>query len=175
MEIWRDIKYFENKYQISNKGYVKSLKFNNTNQEKILKPKINRQGYLEITLNKNDKHYYRMVSRLVIETFTNIKLTKNDIIMYKDNDKTNCDLDNMYLISRGKRQEITYDLDNRYRPKYEYYGQVLSTKEIAKINNKNPRLIRTRIRHLYWNIYEASEIPISIYKRKGYKRKEEKI
>lgn len=165
MEIWKDVKNFEGKYQVSNLGNIKSLDFNNTKKEKILKPKINKQGYLEVTLNKNDKHNYRMVNRLVIETFTNKKLTKNDIVMYKDNDKTNCSLDNMYLISRGKRQELTYDLEHRYRPKYEYYGEILPTKEISKRTGIDSKTIRNRISKLYWNIYEC-EIPKAKYNRK---------
>ena len=160
-EIYTVIKDFPN-YKISTEGHIKSLNYNKSKKEKILKPKINKQGHLEITLNKNNKHYYKMVSRLVIETYTNLKLTKNDIIMYKDNNKTHCSLDNMYIISRGKRQEITYDLDKRYRPKYDYYGEILSTKEISKITNIDSKTIRSRITKLYWNIYEAAEIPKGI-------------
>lgn len=111
--IWEDIEGFEGKYQLSTEGEVKSLNYNNTGKEKILKPKINKQGHLEVTLNKNDKHYYRMVNRLMIETFLHFKLTKNDIIMYKDGKKTNCSLDNMYIITRGQRQELTYKLKRR--------------------------------------------------------------
>ena len=124
-------------------------------------------GILEVTLNKGNKHYYRTVCRLVLKTFLGIELGKNDIVMYRDNDKTNCELENLYVIARGKRQELTYDLDKRYRPKYEYYGQILPTKEIAKINNIEPKLIRQRIRNLYWNIYESAEIPKGIYKKGG--------
>jgi len=164
-EVWKDIKGFESKYQVSNLGNIKSLNYNNTGKAKILKPKINKQGYLEITLNKNDKHYYRMVSRLVLENFTDLKLNKNKIIMYKDKDKTNCSLNNLYIISRGKRQEITYDLDKRYRPKYDYYGKYLSTKEITKKTGIDSKTIRRRITTLYWNIYEAGEIPVGIYKK----------
>lgn len=167
MEIWKDIEGFEGKYQLSTKGRIKSLNYNNTGKEKILIPKINKQGHLEIVLSKNDKRYYFMINRLMFQTFANIKLTKNDIVMYKDNDKTNCSWDNMYLITRGKRQEITYDSDNRYRPKYEYYGKILPTKEIAKMNNISSRKIRERVRDLYWNIYEAAEIPVAVFKRKG--------
>lgn len=172
-EIWRDIEGFEN-YKASNLGNIKSLRYNNTNQERILKPKINKQGHLEVTLNKNNKHYYRMVSRLVIEAFTGLKLGKNDIIMYKDNDKTNCSLDNMYLISRGKRQELTYNLDHRDRIKVEYYDEVLPIKEIAKKNDIKPEQIRKRMRDLYWNIYESAEIPLSVYIKKKDRRKIEK-
>lgn len=166
MEIWEDIEGFEGKYQISIKSRIKSLNYNNTGKEKILKPAINKQGHLEIVLNKNNKHYYRMVSRLVIETFTNKKLTKNDIVMYKDQNKTNCSLDNMYLITRGQRQEITYDLEHRYRPKYEYYGEYLPTKEISKRIGIDSQTIRRRITRQYWSIYEC-EIPIAIQNKKG--------
>lgn len=168
MEIWAKIKSFEN-YMVSNKGHVKSLNYNNTGKEQILKPKINKHnGILEVTLSKNNKKYYRTVCRLVLETFLNIKFTKNDIIMYKDNDKTNCELENLYIITRGKRQEITYDLDHRYRPKYEYYGQILPTKEISKKIGIDSKTIRNRITKLYWNIYEC-EIPKAIHRKGGEK------
>jgi hypothetical protein len=159
-EIWKDIIGYEGKYQVSNKGNIKSLNYNNTKQERVLKPKVNKQGNLEVTLNKNDKHHYCMVNRLVIETFSNTKLNKNDIVMYKDNDKTNCSIDNMYLITRGKRQELTYDEHKRNRYKYEFYGEIKPIKEISKITGIKPRNIRDRMRMLNWNIYEAGEIPV---------------
>lgn len=165
-EIWRDIEGFDN-YKASNLGNIKSLRYNNTKEERILKPKINKQGHLEVTLNKNDKHYYRMVSRLIIEAFTDLKLSKNDIIMYNDSNKRNCQLDNMYIISRGKRQELTYDLDHRERIKVKYYDEVLPIKEIARRNDIKPEQIRSRMRNLYWNIYESAEIPLSVHIKKG--------
>lgn len=167
MEKWKIIEGFEN-YKISINGEIKSLNYNNTNFEKVLIPKINKQGFLEVTLNKNNRHYYKTVSRLVIEAFYNIKLNKNQIVMYKDNNKNNCKLNNLYIISRGKRQEITYNLDHRYKPKYEYYGEYLSTKEISKRIGIDSKTIRRRITRQYWNIYEC-EIPKAIYKRKEKK------
>ena len=169
MEVWLDIAEFENKYRISNKGQVMSLNYNNTGKPKVLKPKVNKQGHLEVTLNKGNKHYYRMVNRLVFETFTGMKLGKNDVLMYHDKDKTNCALDNMYLITRGNRQEITYDLGNRktdilgreYLVKYEFYGEELSIKEIAKRTGILPKQARDRMRKLHWNVYESTEIPVA--------------
>lgn len=165
-EVWKDIKGYEDKYKVSNTGKIKSLNYNNTGKEKVLIPKINRSGFLEVSLSKNNKTKHYTVSRIVLETFKKQILNKNDIIMYKDNNKSNCRLDNLYIISRGERQEITYDKDKRYRPKYEYYGQELSTKEIAEKNNIKPKLIRSRIRDLYWNIYEAAEIPKERYQER---------
>ena len=168
MEIWDDIKDFEGKYQISTKGHVKSLNYNNTRKEKILIPKIKKNnGLLEVTLSKNDNKHYFMLNRLVIQTFTDYKLEKNDVVMYKDGDKTNCALENLYIITRGKRQELTYDLDHRYRPKYEYYGEILATKEISKITGIKAKRIRDRVKRSYWSIYEAAEIPVAIQNKKG--------
>ena len=38
-------------------------------------------------------------------------------------------------------------------------------KEIAKRNGIKPRTIRQRMTALYWNIYEAAEIPLAVYKK----------
>ena len=147
IEIWKDIEGFENKYQISNFGRIKSLNYNNTNKERILKPKINqRNGILEIKLSYKNKTYDRQVARLVIETFLNIKLGRNDIVMHKDSKKENCNIYNLYIISRGKRQELTYDLEKRYVPKYEYYGKMKTIKELSKVNNIDPETIRSRLK-----------------------------
>ena len=167
-EEWKDIQGFENKYQVSNFGNVKSLNYNNTGKEKILKPKINKHNkLLEVTLNKGNKHNYKTIARLVLENFTNVVIGKNDIVEYKDNNKSNCSLNNLYVITRGKKQEKTYDKGNRFRPEYDYYGETLSTKEIAKRNKINPKTIRTRITKGYWNIYEAAEIPLAKYQKKN--------
>ena len=68
-EIWKDIRYYENMYQISNKGRVKSLGNNKTKKEKILKPSVNKIGYLIVKLYKNRKFKSFIVHRLVAEAF----------------------------------------------------------------------------------------------------------
>ena len=45
-EIWKDIKGFEQLYQISNLGNVKSLSNNFSRKEKILKPKQRKGIYM---------------------------------------------------------------------------------------------------------------------------------
>ena len=130
-EVWKYIKEYPNKYKVSNLGHAKSMNYNNTGKERELKPKVNKQGHLEISLSKNNKKKDFILSRLVVETFLDCKLIRNDIVMYKDNDKTNTALDNLYVISRGRRQEITYD-QGRERYMFEYYNEVLPIKEISK-------------------------------------------
>ena len=76
-EFWKDIENFEGKYQVSNKGRIKSLaryvlRSNGKIlpvKEHILKPKVTTSGYLMVVLRLNNKSYYRNIHRLVAQTF----------------------------------------------------------------------------------------------------------
>lgn len=68
-EIWKDIEGYESLYQVSTLGRVKSLSFNKTGKEQILKPHNNGCGYLTICLWKNNICDRRYIHRLVAETF----------------------------------------------------------------------------------------------------------
>ena len=75
-EIWKDISGFENYYQVSNLGRVKSLSrqiYNGkgyyTSSEKILKDHVITNGYIQVELKKDNKRYLKLVHRLVAETF----------------------------------------------------------------------------------------------------------
>ena len=54
IEEWTDIEGYEGKYKLSNTGKVVSLNYNNTGKPKELKIKVNRYGYNEVTLSKNN-------------------------------------------------------------------------------------------------------------------------
>lgn len=95
MEIWKNIKGYEGKYQISNIGRVKSLIGNrNNNREKILKLRKNEHGYLYVRLYKKSNGKYCLVHRLVAETFLENQ-NKYPIINHKDEDKTNNRVENL--------------------------------------------------------------------------------
>ena len=66
MEIYKDIEGYENLYQISNLGNVKSFQ---TGKEKILKPNKTKKGYLRIELWKQGKYKKYLVHRLVAQAF----------------------------------------------------------------------------------------------------------
>lgn len=68
-EQWRPVKGFEGLYAVSNLGRVKSLNYNHTGVEKILKPQKNRGGYLYINLCRNGKVKAFKVHRLVAAAF----------------------------------------------------------------------------------------------------------
>ena len=68
-EIWKPIKGYEGLYEISNLGRVKSLNYNRTGKEEILKNAECSNGYLTVGLTKNGKQKLFKIHRLVAEAF----------------------------------------------------------------------------------------------------------
>lgn len=69
MEIWKDIEGYEQLYQISNLGNVKSLGNDRARKDKILKPTKNKDGYLFVGLNKQGNRKNHLIHRLVAKAF----------------------------------------------------------------------------------------------------------
>lgn len=94
-EIWKDIKGYEGKYQISNFGRVKSLPRNGTiNKERILKTKLTKFGYERVYLrNKNTRTWFlihRLVAMYFIPNPDNLPQ-----VNHKDECKTNNHVENL--------------------------------------------------------------------------------
>ena len=117
-EIWKDIKGYEDLYQISNYGEVKSLEKKagfSTRKEKILKQHLDKDGYVKVYLCKNNKVKFLSVHRLIAEAF--IPNPNNfPQINHKDENKQNNKIENLewctckYNINYGtrtKRQKET--------------------------------------------------------------------
>ena len=69
IEQWKPIDGFEDLYAVSSLGRVKSLNYNHTGKEKILKPGKNSSGYLLVNLYKDRKRKAFKVHKLVAEAF----------------------------------------------------------------------------------------------------------
>ena len=108
-EIWKDIAGYEGKYQVSNKGRVKSVERKRecrvnggtiavmTVPEKILK-QWKRSTYLLVDLWKNSKRDIRTVHYLVYEAFVG-KIKDGMLIHHKDEDKYNNVPENLEMVS----------------------------------------------------------------------------
>lgn len=68
-ENWADIKGYEGMYQVSDMGRVRSLQRDYRTEDKILKPRPDKKGYLRVALCKNSKCIDRKVHQLVLEAF----------------------------------------------------------------------------------------------------------
>lgn len=94
MEIWKDIKGFEGKYQVSNLGNVRSLRFRNQNFSKDLTQKINNKGYKVVNLTDNSKNKPALVHRLVAMAFVD-NPNNYPIVNHKDENPQNNHVDNL--------------------------------------------------------------------------------
>lgn len=105
MEIWKDIKGYEGRYQVSNYGNVKSLNHNRTVKEQLLKQNIDKHSYHKIHLWLYGKPKWFLIHRLVAEAF--IPNPDNlPCINHKDENKHNNHVDNL--------EWCTYEYNNEY-------------------------------------------------------------
>jgi len=165
-EEWRDIQGFENRYQVSNLGRVKSVEriiYNTKNngvdgirhiKEKILK-QYNEQGYLRVSLYKDRKKgkFYK-VHRLVAMAFIPNPNNYPQVNHKDENTQNNC-VDNLewctpqYNHNYGTRTERTskkvyqYSLDGELIKEWKTVTSTATSgfdpRHVSKCCNNNPR------------------------------------
>lgn len=105
-EIWKDIAGYEGLYQVSNLGNVRSLDrlaFNGKQMclviGKDLKLRLQKNGYVRVSLSKGSKIKYCNIHRLVAEAFIP---NPNNLpeVNHKDEDKTNNRVENLEYCDR---------------------------------------------------------------------------
>ena len=95
-ENWKDVVGYEGLYQVSNLGSVKRLEGYRGNgkqyfvKEHIVKQFANKDGYLRITLSKNNKTKKFMVHRLVAEAFIPNSMNLPQVNHVDENVQNNC-------------------------------------------------------------------------------------
>ena len=109
-EEWRDIKGYEGKYMVSNLGRVKSLNYNRTGKEKIMKGGKEGQGYLQVTLSKDGKGKNYHVHRLVAQAFCENPMGYTEINHIDENKENNMAknlewVSHEYNINHGTRNQ----------------------------------------------------------------------
>lgn len=114
-EIWKKIKGFEDIYEISNKGRIRSLdriiiKKNGSvfyKKGKILSNRNKNGDYLRVVLRSNIHKKYRSISlhRLVVEHFIGYIPEKHHV-HHKDQNKQNNNIENLEIISTKEHYKI---------------------------------------------------------------------
>lgn len=162
-EIWKDIIGYNGKYQVSNTGKVRSTNYNNTGKIKELKLKLNKYGYYEVKLSKNNVAKDYMVGRLVAQHFI-LNLNFKPKAMHRKNVRDNT-VENLMWAYESEVMHNQYNNNHRkgkssntiitYNGKnYKRYS------DIAKDLGINKNTFYKRINSLNWNLYEALEVPI---------------
>ena len=85
-EQWRDIEGYDGMYQVSDLGRVRSLKYGKV---RVLRPKKNNKGYLQIGLCKNGKAKNYKIHRLVAQAFIHNDYETKIYINHRDECKQN--------------------------------------------------------------------------------------
>lgn len=114
MEIWKDIKGLEGKYQVSDLGTVKVLAFTGIRKdcrkyhvvEKIKKQSIFNNGYYGFGTNR--AHGTVLLHRALAEAFIPNPENKR-CVNHKDGNKLNNSLDNLEWATHGENNQHAYD------------------------------------------------------------------
>ena len=161
-EIWKEIKDFDNLYQVSNYGRVRSIRrFKNKNNEnafyvkKYLKLSLQsgkKYPYLRVVLSKNGKRYCFTVHRLVMLAFKPNKKHKELSINHIDCNKHNNCVDNLewYTASQNMKHASENNLLNI--KKGFNHNMVKITEEKA--------LTLITCRHYFTNAYLAKKLDL---------------
>lgn len=135
-EIWKDISGYEGKYQVSSLGRVKSLNYNRTKKEKILKGGKDNVGYLSIRLCKEGKPKTYRVHRLVAESFID-NPHNYPIINHKDEDKTNNCIENLEWCTQKYNNTYGTCINRRVaNTDYKAIAAKIDYKEVGRKNSE---------------------------------------
>lgn len=140
-EIWKDVLDYPN-YKISNIGRIINHK-----TKRLLKLTVNKHGYYEVNLWKDNHGKTSQIHRLVFEAFKGSKIDSNKVINHIDGNKLNNNLENLEEISRTEnnlhafyviktnkttRQIAQYDKNDNFIQKFESLAEA---KRKTGVNN----------------------------------------
>lgn len=133
-EIWKAVSGFEEFYEVSNIGRVRSWKNGRhgiSNYSKILKPGTDGGGYLIVFLSKNKIVIRRHVAHLIIETFTGNRPEGMEV-NHLDGIKTNNSISNLKYCtsSQNKLHAFRNGLNHRGE---KHPNSILSESDVFKI------------------------------------------
>lgn len=144
MEVWKDIKGFEN-YQISSIGRVKS-KPKHYMPEKILTGTIDKNGYIFVGLRKDNKPYVRAVHRLVLENFKPIDNMNILQVDHINRDRQDNRLINLrWATHKENSQNRVYNRKDKIECFDENYHYYSSYREAEKITGVSANTIKNDV------------------------------
>lgn len=160
-EIWKSIEGYLN-YQVSNMGRVKSLNYNRTGEEKIMKNSKDKDGYLFVRLYKEGKEKTHKVHRLVAQAFIS-NPNNYPVINHKNELKDDNRVENLEWCSIAYNNTYNNKIAKCYKPVLQYsidgklIGKLDSLKEFGKPHNAISNCLRGNRKSAYgyiWRYYD---------------------
>ena len=153
-EEWKSVKGFENSYEVSNKGRVRSIdrvrienncygrKSYRCDKGKVLKQTDNGNGYLIVGLRSGGKRKNKYIHRLVAEAFCS-KKEETNVVNHKDRNTKNNVSENLEWVTAKRNIELAAEYMRH--PKK---GTTSKTGEkyISKLDRKKGPVYRVQIR-----------------------------
>ena len=165
-EVWKDISGYEEMYQVSNFGRVKSLKRYRRRNDKILHLANDKDGYLQVNLSRDNKSKTIKVHKLVMLTFVGERPNGFEI-NHIDGIKTNNHIDNLEYCTSSEKTQHAYDTGLQPSGK-KHYKSKFTDSQVLEIRerHKSGRISQTKLAREY----EVSPTTIhKIVKRKAWK------
>jgi hypothetical protein len=144
MEVWKTIKGFENYYEVSSLGRVRGVdrvvnhktSFFLNLKSKLIKPYLNKNGYLFVNITKKSKSFNKSVHRLVCETFLENQHNKKDV-NHIDGNKLNNEIKNLEWCTRSENLIHAYNIGLKDRGEKHYNAKLTENQvlEIRSLNN----------------------------------------
>lgn len=128
-EVWKDIDGFDDKYQVSNLGQIRSTYSGKKHRTIVLKPMVQKNGYLYVVLWKDGKKKNKLIHRLVALAFVDNPNNYPEV-NHKDENKENNTVDNLewcehktninYGTCKQKISESKINHPRHSKPTYQY-------------------------------------------------------
>ena len=134
VEEWKEIPGYEGKYYVSSFGNVKVIYKWIKDNEKILSPMLNKDGYYQVNLSLRKKVRHHRIHRLVAEAFVE-NPNGYPMVNHKDENKLNNHADNLewcdqaYNIRYGTRTKRCFETIRNKKTK----RRILSKDEVVEI------------------------------------------
>lgn len=158
-EEWKPIPGYENKYEVSNEGRVRSLNYHQTGKTKLLKARKVGGGYLGVVLCKDREKKHHLVHRLVFEAFRG-KIPTGMQINHLDENKLNNLIENLEVCT--PKENLNYGTRNERVAKAMKKAMIGNTNGKANINRKDQSkpvnkidIVTGKILNTYPSIHEA--------------------
>lgn len=143
-EVWLPILGYEDRYEVSNLGKVKSLKSN-----VILRGQSTKDGYIRVRLWNGHDYASKMIHCLVAEAFISKPDNENQYeVDHIDNDVSHNSVDNLQWLTHKENLEKSFRLNHQIKPKKTVYQFDLNGNLVANYESVNEAYRQTKIRHI---------------------------